>query len=279
MANFKPVWQVLRSMWFEIHWCISSFGHLISLQPRSFSASWSTWHGYLWSSEVERREAGEAELKVMQEAFRPLLWASTTGNSTGSLGAGLQLAEATRWKTTTYQEAPTWQTGAGEGAKLWGNESISAFCFSSKSLPPLQAWAALAGLSTMTFCFGSIIMVVSGCQVCGLFVLFVFGGGNYLLSEWDLLGYGDSGAPRQLHWRGSLPESSPISGCPPLPSLLCWMFSPVDVYSSPGQVPPVTWVLTIVCLWGKQYSDWNIPVTILKTKTRTTKPFKPLRQF
>lgn len=153
---------------------------LISLQPRSFTASWSTWHGYLCSSEVERRGGwGGAELKVMQEAFRPLLWASTAGNSPGSLGAGLQLTEATRWKTTTYQEAPTWQMELERGQNSdCGNESISAFCFSSKSLPPLQAWAALAGLSTLTFSLGSIIMVVNGCQVCGCFVFFFFSGGG-----------------------------------------------------------------------------------------------------
>ena len=210
---------------------------LISLQPRSFTASWSTWHGYLCTSEVERKGGwGGAELKVMQEAFRPLLWASTAGNSPGSLGAGLQLTEATRWKTTTYQEAPTWQMELERGQNSdCGNESISAFCFSSKSLPPLQAWAALAGLSTLTFSLGSIIMVVNGCQVCGFLFLFLFFFlvgvvRNYLLSEWDLLGYGEvQGGPRQLHWRESLPESSPISGCLPLPSLLCWMFSPMDV--------------------------------------------------
>lgn len=197
---------------------------LISLQPRSFSASWSTWHGYLWSSEVERRGGwGGAELKVMQEAFRPLLWASTTGNSTGSLGAGLQLTEATRWKTTTYQEAPTWQTGAGEGAKLWGNESISAFCFSSKSLPPLQAWAALAGLSTMTFCFGSVIMVVSGCQVCGLFVCLFFWWGEIIYYQSEIFwAMGSSGSPETASLKRIITRIIPNLrlSTSPLPSLL-----------------------------------------------------------
>ena len=231
---------------------------LISLQPRSFTASWSTWHGYLCSSEVERRGGwGGAELKVMQEAFRPLLWASTAGNSPGSLGAGLQLTEATRWKTTTYQEAPTWQMELERGQNSdCGNESISAFCFSSKSLPPLQAWAALAGLSTLTFSLGSIIMVVNGCQVCGCFVFFFF----FWWGWWEIIYYQSEifwamrkfREPRDSfigdnHYQNH-PQSQVVRLAPPF-SAGCsalWMF-----YSSPEQVPPVAWVLIIVCLTGQ----------------------------
>lgn len=134
-------------------------------------------------------------------------------------------------KDHPYQEAPTWQTGSWRGAKLLGNESISAFCFhQSHCLPPGMN---VAGLSHNDLCFGSVIMVVSGCQVCGLFVflLFVFLVGEIIYyPELRSSGLWEVPGSRDSFIEGSVTRIIPNLRLSTSPPFLClWMFSPVDV--------------------------------------------------
>lgn len=190
---------------------------LTSLQPCSFSACWSTWHGYLSSSEVGRREGGRgAGLKVMQEAFRRLLVRhhSEFPGVLGSWSLAPRRPQVGDW----YPPGSLQLAGSGWGG---GCQPWSRKCkYLSILLLFLKVAAATPGsdvrsfsLFALIFCLGSAIMVVNGCHLLISFLekLFTARVGRSS-GPWEV-----QGAPRQLRWRGSSPESSPVSGCPPPP--------------------------------------------------------------
>lgn len=163
------------------------------------------------------------------------------------------LAEGPRWEAPIHQEAASWQdVGQGRGqtpmVEMKASQHFASFLKVTASTPGSDMRSF--SLSSLILCPDSMILVVNGCQL--LISWGVGGGGGEQLftagvgrssGPWEV-----QGTPRQLHWRGLLPESSPISGHPlcPLPLFLCWLFSPIHVPKTPlGRVPqqPVFWSL------------------------------------